>query len=172
MKGPLQFAEHREVCQAGFWFGLFVVFATIGLLCGCSPRVPVLVAAEQGDLEKVRVLLSQGHSVNERDPGGKFGWTPLMAALFHDHTNVAHYLIEAGADLNIRDREGETALMHAIANGDQDLEVVKDLIAHGADVNAKDRMVATVLSYASSDPPKPRVLEAVKAAMSQQEKTK
>ena len=158
--------------KARRWFGALPMAAIIGLSWGCSPRVPVLDAAEQGDLEKVKLLLKQGHSINERNPGVKFGWTPLMAAIFQDQTNVVHYLIAAGADLNIHDCEGETALMRAMASGDENLEVVKDLIAHGADLSAKDSMGATALSYATSDPPKPRVLEAVKAAMAQQGRTK
>ena len=63
------------------------------LLSGCSPRTPVLNAAEAGDLEKVKLLLTEGRSINERDPRVKFGWTPLIAAIYQRNTNVVRYLI-------------------------------------------------------------------------------
>jgi serine/threonine-protein phosphatase 6 regulatory ankyrin repeat subunit B len=138
-------------------------------LSGCFHGSPVLNAAEEGDLEKVKLLLKQGRSINERDPRVKFGWTPLIAAIYQGNTNVAHYLIASGADVNIPDNRGETAIMWATVS-DENLEIVQDLIAHGADLNAKDRDGASVLSYASSEPPKPRVLEAVKTALAQQDR--
>ena len=129
-------------------------------------------AAEEGDLEKVKLLLKQGHSINERDSRFKFGWTPLIAAIYQDNTNVVYYLVASGADLNMPDNHGETPLMHAMSRGDDNLELVEYLIAHGADVNAKDAEGATVLSCASALPPRPQILEAVKAAIARQEKTK
>ena len=86
--------------------------------------------------------------------------------------DATHYLITSGADVNIPDSSGETALMWATYAGDDGLEIVKDLIAHGADLNARDKGGATVLSYASSLPPKPKLLEVVKAAMVQHENIK
>jgi ankyrin repeat protein len=148
-----------------------IAAAWLPLLWGCSSRTPVLNAAEEGDLGKVKLLLKEGRSINERDPRVKFGWTPLIAAIYQHNTNVAHYLIASGADVNIPDNQGETAIMWATVS-DENFEIVKDLIAHGADLNAKDKMGASVLSYASADPPKPKLLEAVKAAMPRQERAK
>jgi ankyrin repeat protein len=59
--------------------------------------------------------------------------------------------------------------MWATVRGDEGISIVEDLIAHGADVDAKDKMGVTVLSYASSEPPKPKILEAVKAAMARRQ---
>ena len=158
--------------KASRWFGSVLVAATCAIpLCGCFHGSPVLNAAEEGDLEKVKLLLKEGRSINERDPRFKFGWTPLIAAIYQRNTNVVYYLIESGADVNIHDNSGQTAIMWAMAS-DENLDIVKYLIAHGADLNAKDKMGATALSYASSAPPKPKLPQAVKAAMAQQEQTK
>lgn len=143
------------------------------LLWGCTSRTPVVNAAEQGDLDMVKMLLKQGRSINERDVRIKFGWTPLIAAIYQDKTNVVLYLIAAGADVNLPDNSGETPLMWVTErDGDEKLDIVKNLISHGADVNVKDKMGVSVLSYASSDPPKPMILEVVKAAAAEQAKKK
>ncbi len=134
------------------------------------PRAPVVEAAEVGDLEKVKALIKQGRSINERQSNARFGWTPLIAAIFQDETNVVHYLIESGADPNLGDKNGQTPLMWAMARGDAHVDIVKDLIAHAADVFATNANGATALSYASSDPPKPRILEVVRAAIAEQER--
>src|SRR5277367_1715499 len=81
------------------------------LLCGCSARVPVVNAAEDGDVEKVKALLKQGRSINEQDPSVKFGWTPIIAAIYQNNTNMVRFLLQAGADLNLGDSSGETPLM-------------------------------------------------------------
>ena len=115
-------------------------------LFGCSPRNPLLNAAEEGDLKKVKLLLQQGRSINERDPKVKFGWTPLMAAIYQGNTNVAHFLIASGAGLDITDNTGDTALTLAMMRGDEALPLVEDLIAHGANVTTQ------VVSHAASLP--------------------
>jgi ankyrin repeat protein len=60
------------------------------------------------------------------------------------------------ADVNARDRRGETALMNVVATiaqlgtfpGHPSLAFAKVLIAHGADVNAKDNAGESVLKKA------------------------
>jgi uncharacterized protein len=155
--------------KASRWFGAILVASTFAIpLSGCSPGTPVLNAAEAGDLEKVKLLLKEGRSINERDARVKFGWTPLIAAIYQRNTNVVNYLIDSGADVNIPDSSGKTAIMWALGN-DENIDIVKFLIAHGADLNAKDKMGATVLSYANSAPPKPKLLEVVRTAMAQEQ---
>lgn len=134
-------------------------------LFGCSPRTPVLNAAEEGDLKKVKLLLQQGRSIDERDPKVKFGWTPLMAAIYQGNTNVAHFLIAAGADLNITNNTGDTALTLSMVRGDEAFLLVDDLLAHGASVTPQ------VVSHAASLPPKPRILEAVNKAAAQHQRS-
>ena len=55
-------------------------------------------------------------------------------------------LIENGADVNIKDNDGDTPLHYAASGGH--LDVVKFLVENGADVNAKDKYGRTPLDVA------------------------
>lgn len=57
-------------------------------------------------------------------------------------------LLDAGADPNMKDAEGRTALMLAAASDDFPEDVVQALISRGADVNAKSPAGETALSIA------------------------
>jgi len=76
--------------------------------------------------------------------------SPLLFALARAQPRVAVALIEAGADPNSRDDDGDTALIVA---ADKDWpEVVRALLAKGADPNAADRDGATPLHNAPNGP--------------------
>ena len=57
-------------------------------------------------------------------------------------------LVAAGADVNAKNEDGQTALMIACKKGDQD--AVKILLAGQADVNATDKFGQTALMAAAS----------------------
>ena len=42
------------------------------------------------------------------------GYTPLMAATIHGFPEIVKILIEKGASVDIQDKKGDTALMHAV----------------------------------------------------------
>ena len=82
-------------------------------------------------VEKIQQLIKSGADVNIKQDG--FGYTALMLSYSAKTTQI---LLEAGAGVNARDKNGETALMWASRQGDVDR--VKLLIKSGADVNAID----------------------------------
>lgn len=63
----------------------------------------LLLAAERGHLDAVRVLLDGGASVNARGSG--LAPTALTRAIWGVHIEVARLLIEAGADVNAGSKE-------------------------------------------------------------------
>lgn len=88
------------------------------------------------------VLLKYGADVNFKSAGRG---TPLMSAITklsldyppYDYEGVVYTLLAHGADVNIQDVKGRTALHIAVDGADS--YIVKDLLAHGANVNIKDR---------------------------------
>ncbi|MBN2181047.1 MAG: ankyrin repeat domain-containing protein [Sedimentisphaerales bacterium] len=102
------------------------------------------VAAQLGDLEKVKAFLEQGIGVNTKDESGM---TPLLRAVSDEQSGMAKFLIENGADVNTGDESGFSPLVYAVWNDDPN--VVKMLLDKGADVNAKDNDIGfAVLHWA------------------------
>merc|ERR1711902_283161 len=75
------------------------------------------------------------------------GQTALMLAVSHGRLDMVDLLLEAGADVNIRDEDGSTALMCAAEHGHMD--IVKLLMKHPEiNINAVDNDGATALRVA------------------------
>lgn len=85
-------------------------------------------AVRSGDLEKVKTLL-QSHAewLNSPDQNHK---TPLHHALASGHIDMAKYLIERGADIDLKDKDKAAPLHNAAFLGS--LEVVDLLLKKGA----------------------------------------
>ncbi len=103
-------------------------------------------AAKQGDLEKLKNLLTQDQTLlNARDTDNS---TALHCAAWKGHRELIAFLITSGADVqvhNSNDHWGTTAL-HAAAHANQ-AAIVLMLIEAGADVNAKDMNDQTPLFH-------------------------
>jgi len=74
---------------------------------------------------------------------------PLMHASKEGNIAQVNALLAKGADVNVKDSHGLTALMLASQNGHS--EVVKLLLAKGADINAKANNGRTALMEASQN---------------------
>jgi ankyrin repeat protein len=78
----------------------------------------------------------------------KGGLTPLLYAARQNSLEAAKMLVKAGADLNLADPDGTSALVMAIVNAHYDLPIY--LIEHGADPNIADKIGRAAL-YAAVD---------------------
>jgi ankyrin repeat protein len=108
----------------------------------------VHVAAEEGHLECVKLLIDAGADVTVLDDEER---SPLLLAIKGNYGEVASALIKAGADPNTPyvDEEGEShnLLMDSIIVENADFALL--LIEHGADLYYKDdHMVTTLLQAA------------------------
>jgi len=79
-----------------------------------------------GDLAEVKRLIQQGIHVNTTNHHNQ---TALYFACENGRTEVAKYLLDSGASVNL----GENPLITAIANNHYDC--VKSLLQNNADVN-------------------------------------
>jgi hypothetical protein len=105
---------------------------------------PLEDAAIEGDDVATSILLAHGAPVDQRS--SILGSTALMAAAT---PHVVRRLIDAGSDVNARDRYGETPLMHASTQF-RGLPLMEVLFTAGADVQAVDNNGWNALHYATA----------------------
>jgi len=110
-----------------------------------KPTPGLLVAAEKGDLKKVKRLLEQGADIDTRGKGGE---TALQIAILHDQAPVAALLVNLGADVNLADKHGGTAL--ATAAMGSHTRLARLLIGAGAIPNRSDKEGITPLMWAAN----------------------
>ncbi|XP_028993933.1 kinase D-interacting substrate of 220 kDa B isoform X1 [Betta splendens] len=140
-------------------------------------QTPLMVAAEQGNLEIVQELIRRGATVDLDDIDC---WTALISAAKEGHIEVVSELLENNANLEHRDMGGWTALMWAAYKGRTDVaqlllekganpnitgqysvypiiwaagrghgQIVHLLLQHGAKVNCSDKYGTTPLIWAA-----------------------
>jgi ankyrin repeat protein len=92
----------------------------------------LIPAAHHGHPDAVRLLLA---TAIDKDHVNRLGWTALLEAVILGdggpvHTEIVRLLVEAGANVNIADRENVTPLQHAKRRGFG--EMVRILESRGA----------------------------------------
>ncbi len=121
------------------WIGVVAILILMACLafkfCSVKPSEQIFAAAANGDLELLKSLEQKGGSLNLQN-ARMHSWTPLIGAIYFSKTNTIQYLIGRGVDLNLRDRDGQTALMWAVRV--VDTNTVKLLLESGADTTIKD----------------------------------
>lgn len=104
--------------------------ANINVNSAGQNHTPLDLAAREGDLEMVELLVNNGANVNN--------YKPLQLASQKGYLEIVTYLVEHGANLNDPDIEirfdGLSPLHEAVRGGHFD--VVEYLVEQGADINA------------------------------------
>ena len=90
-------------------------------------RSPLLLAVQNNDMETFGALMATGLS-NLDAADKQSGETALLAALKNKNYEMAQQLIDAGADINVQDKQGNTPLSYAIMDGNKELfdRLIKD----------------------------------------------
>jgi ankyrin repeat protein len=131
--------------------GILTLALVLGATSFLNAGTSLSRAATRGDLPRVMELVKKGEKVNEVD---KWGWTPLLWAVFYQSEDVTKYLLEQGADVNVtatrpysKMMPGTTPLIIASYYGLDNM--IDMLLQKGAKVDAKDLSGKTALDYAT-----------------------
>lgn len=92
-------------------------------------------AASHGHVELAQTLLKNGADSQVNARAGAGGLTALMHAIYNCHRHMIKLLLLHGANVNMADSKGHTALHLAVRAGLADL--VEFLLGQGVDVNRK-----------------------------------
>lgn len=101
-------------------------------------------AAESGQLQLVKQLVSQGAPINAMN---RYGVTALHAAAGANQVQVVEYLLDQGANVDARSSNGWTPLIEASSN--RYTEIVRLLLERSASVDCRDKYGETALSRAT-----------------------
>lgn len=112
---------------------IFVLF--IGFLLFVETLYPQFNALANAvikkDYLKIEDLLKSGVDINTQHPTS--GTTVLMiASSYYYYDDMVEFLVRKGADVNLKDSEGKTALLWAASNSFPNAKI---LVANGAKVN-------------------------------------
>jgi len=97
-------------------------------------RNELMLLIMSGKVAAVRDMIKRNPSLI--NPMDKLARTPLMEAAIHSQYEICELLIQAGADVNAREKRKWTALHFAAQEDNRD--VVKLLLENGAEVDAED----------------------------------
>jgi len=121
------------------------------LAAGFSPNtrnkagVPVLnIAARNGNHEIFRFLILTDANINLQAEDR--GTSALMDSVLAKRYELTKELIKAEADLDLKNNAGQTALLVAVGDGDE--QIAEILLKAGADPDITDNMGMTARAYA------------------------
>ncbi|UZP40540.1 hypothetical protein NXS19_008356 [Fusarium pseudograminearum] len=122
---------------------------------------PLIQAVTRGDLDMVKLLVEYKVTI---DKGETSVWsrTPMHVAVDSKKPAIVQYLLEQGADPNVRDSEGVPPIASAVKAGDPDVvnettllheaisrpETLRILLQHGADITMTNKWSHTALDVA------------------------
>lgn len=107
---------------------------------------PLHCAVENGSFECVKLLVERGANINVRSI--QRNETPLQIAIRRGNKEIYDYIREQPVDVNLRNKEGETALFYAVRQ--KDPQVVEDMIKLGSQINDMNEVGLTPLYIAVS----------------------
>jgi hypothetical protein len=122
---------------------VFTIFALVFTLSMAAAE-PIVEAAKTGDFQAIKnILVSDPSKLDAKDEDG---YTALHWACMRAHWDIAKYLIEKGADLNVVGGDGGTQINWAVHH--DNVDIIKTLIDRGAKLNIRNQWGMTELHTA------------------------
>jgi len=103
-------------------------------------------AIKSDNLDGVKSLIHSGYDVNERN---KYGYTPLMGAVYKGNIEIVNLLISAGAKLDDYDNAGNTPFMYAFYGSEEKEAMVKFLLSLNVKTKVMNNQELTPLILAT-----------------------
>jgi ankyrin repeat protein len=124
----------------------------------------LLESAEKGDLTKIKSLVELKGLYLETKNSGK--QTALYTAAKNNHFLIVKYLVEQGAEINAREKDGWSILHRAVATNN--LSMVQYLVENGANLHIKTNYAKeTPLEMAKNDKKDPQIIAYLVSAVLQ-----
>lgn len=110
-------------------------------------RNNIVYYSSKGDIHMVKIMLENGANINliRYNPKTQYSQFPLMMAVINGHIEMVRFLLDSGADPNLRyTYKDYTSLMYASSYGH--FGIVRLLVERGADIyyNAQGHNAFTI----------------------------
>lgn len=69
----------------------------------------IWISSSDGDIKRVKELVASGVNINAQD---EYGYSPLHAAVSYGHDELVKHLLDNGADIDLRDNDGDCAFLY------------------------------------------------------------
>jgi len=104
------------------------------------------IAIRQNDIEIAKLLIANVANIETKS---SYDWTALQHAVDEGQDDIVRFLISKGADVNVRNRSGETPLSCAVGHK----QITKLLISEGAEKLKGESETPTASGYCHSRRP-------------------
>jgi len=121
--------------------------AVMGEIVTVDYEFPAFWAIAQENNEEFKKLVNAGFDVNTKD---SLGETALHLAVEHGNLEIVRLLLERGADVNAKNKNGLTPIWGINDDDTTAMEIFRLLIRSGADVNVSNEDGETLLMQASA----------------------
>lgn len=116
-------------------------------------RSPLILAAQQGDLAKVKLLIDRGADLSLQD---QYGQDFLHHAVMSLNFELVQWVLDnTNADINLQDNNGRTPLINILSEEELeqgDTAKLVDYLKSRSDLNLKDKYGQSLSSYFSEEP--------------------
>ncbi|CAI8024861.1 Ankyrin repeat, PH and SEC7 domain containing protein secG [Geodia barretti] len=96
-----------------------------------SSRTPLLFAILNGEIQVVRLLISRGADLNQGN-GSPLRWAAGVGV------DVVKELVQEGASLDLQDKGGASAVIHAV--WEEEPDVLRELVRAGSNLNLQNHV--------------------------------
>ena len=122
----------------------FIITFILVIFTACSSKkhaeIPLYQYAKFNNLDGV-IFASKNQAIDTPSPFNKF--TSVHYAVENGNLKMLEHLIDKGANIEARSKDGDTPLIRAAYRGD--LQIVNYLISKGADLDAQSKLGITPL---------------------------